>query len=375
MTITVRRAVPADKAEIFKFLLEAYGENGHHKFPERWEWQFERNPYKPDDQIPVFVAIDENGKIVGQSAAMYEPLKVGAEYHTLAWALDAIVLPDYRGQNLGFETLRINCESSPLWMGMIMAPSSRHILEKLGCQAVDNVSSYRRVTRFDTASVNLGVRNRGLLGGFRNKFSQFLQRLGIDKFGSLLINAAVSVQDAFLGLTQDKRITIQEQHSFDDRFDRFREKVQLQYPIIIRRDSQFLKWKYLEQPDMRYRIFTAARDGEFRGYIILRCAFPPESNAGIIADILTDPRDKAGLRMLLFHAVRFFKSQNMKYIYCASSIPAYQRAFQSVGFRKKKTIVPLLHSQLNDNQNTLLFSKNCWFLGRSDHDWDQYPYA
>ncbi len=247
--------------------------------------------------------------------------------------------------------------------------------EHLLPQAVDNVNSYRRVARFDTASVNLGVRNRGLLGGFRNKFSQFLQRLGIDKFGSLLINAAVSVQDAFLGLTQDKRITIQEQHSFDDRFDRFWEKVQLQYPIIIRRDSQFLKWKYLEQPDMRYRIFTAARDGEFRGYIILRCAFPPESNAGIIADILTDPRDKAGLRMLLFHAVRFFKSQNMKYIYCASSIPAYQRAFQSVGFRKKKTIVPLLHSQLNDNQNTLLFSKNCWFLGRSDHDWDQYPYA
>ncbi len=375
MTITVRRAVPADKAGIFKFLLEAYGENGRYKFPDRWEWQFERNPFKPDDKIPVFVAVDENGKVVGQSAAMYEPLKVGAEYLTLAWALDAIVLPDYRGQNLGFETLRINCESSPLWMGMIMAPSSRHILEKLGCQAVDHVISYRRVARFDPDSINQGVRNRTQQPAWQNTMGNLLRFLRLDKVFALAINAATAVQDACLESKRDASIDIQERECFDESFDRFWEKHQLFFPVIIRRDRQFLNWKYLEQPDMHYRIFTSSRDGEMSGYLILRCAYPPETNSGIIADLLADPDDTASLRALLFHALKIFKAEKMKYVYAASTIPAYQSAFQAVGFRKKKTIVPLLHSRLNDSQDSLLFSKSSWFLGRSDHDWDQYPYA
>ena len=375
MTIAVRRATLSDKPAIFSFLVQAYGENGRFKFPERWEWQFERNPYKPDDKIPVFIAVDENGKVVGQSAAMYEPLKLGAEMVTLAWALDAYILPDYRGRNLGFETLRLNCESSPVWMGMIMAPSSRHILEKLGCQAVDNVNSYRRVASFDTDSVNLGVRNRIHLDGFRNGMGKLLHQLRMDKLGCLLINSATTVQDAFLELTLDKGIVIQEQAVFDTSFDRFWEKVQYNFPVIIRRDSQFLNWKYKEQPDVNYQVFTASRDGELSGYVILRCAFPPETNSGIIADILTDPKDNDSLRALLFHAVKYFKAQKLKYIYAASTIPAYQRAFQSIGFRKKKTIVPLLHSLLNENLTALLFSPSSWFLGRSDHDWDQFPYA
>ena len=77
--ITIRRATLEDKPAIFAFLEKAYGDKARYKYPERWEWQFEKNPYKPNDELPVFIAVTEDGQVVGQSAAMYEPLKIEQE--------------------------------------------------------------------------------------------------------------------------------------------------------------------------------------------------------------------------------------------------------------------------------------------------------
>jgi len=369
--ITVRRATILDKPTIFNFLRQAYGEAGLFKFPERWEWQFENNPYKPDDKIPVFIAVTEDGQVVGQSAAMYEPLKIGTDLLRLTWALDAIILPEYRGKNLGFETLRLNCESSDLWMGLIMAASSRHILTKLGCKEVDKVFSFRRVAVFDQDSVSFGLANRSGM----KKIDTLLRKLKITEAISRFINALVGIQDFLLSFSIDKTITIKESTDVDEEFNHFWNKIQQYYPVIVQRNSKFLRWKYQDQPHVQYRFLKASRANEMCGYLIFRCAKPPESNSGIIADILTHPDDQATKKALLMKAVNLFKAEKMKYVYAASSLSSYQNAFTALGFRKKKEITPLLHSNLDEHKATLLFKRGSWFLGRSDHDWDQYPYA
>lgn len=369
--IHVRRATILDKPAIFEFLKLAYGEAGLCKFPERWEWQFENNPFKPNDQIPVFIAVTEDGQVIGQSAAMYELLKVGTDQLILTWALDAIILPEYRGKNLGFETLQLNCESSDLWMGMIMATSSRHILTKLGCKEVDKVHSYRRVAFFDADSVSLGFAHRSGM----QKIDSLLRKIRVNEAVSRVINALIGIQDCLLNLTIAKSIDIEECENVGEEFDQFWERIQQEYPVIIQRNSQFLKWKYLEQPHVQYRFLKASRANKMCGYLIFRCAKPPESNSGIIADILTHPDDQATKKALLANALDRFKSEKVKYVYAASSMTSYQQAFNALGFRKKKVITPLLHSKLDEQTAAPLFKHGNWFLGRSDHDWDQYPYA
>ena len=63
MSITVRQATIDDKLEIFSFLDLAYGENARYKYPERWEWQFVHNPFKPTE-LPVWIAITEEERLL-----------------------------------------------------------------------------------------------------------------------------------------------------------------------------------------------------------------------------------------------------------------------------------------------------------------------
>ena len=373
--INVRQAKLEDKAEIFKFLDKAYQENSRFKYPQRWTWQFINNPYKKDQGLPVWIAVKEDGTVVGQSCAMYEPLKIGADVHRLAWALDAYILPEYRGLNLGFETLRANQEDNDLWMGLIMAESSRHILTKLGCQPIDNVTVFKRISRFDAESPYEALRIRLSAKWGGKSLLWLLHTFHLDWLAAKFINLGVWIQDLRLPRYVDSSLEITQVDEFDQRINEFCERVSTQFKVIVQRDCKFLNWKYVEQPFMDYEKFIAFRNGIICGYIILRHAKPPESNSGIIADLFVSPDDKVTINSLLVFALMHFKQQKVKYIFAASSINAFKTALKSLRFNKQKDVVPLLYCNSSLPIANEVFGPGSWFLGRSDHDWDQYPYG
>ena len=42
--------------------------------------------------LPVFIAVDDTGKVAGQSCAMIEQVKIGTGCYRLGWAVDTIIL-------------------------------------------------------------------------------------------------------------------------------------------------------------------------------------------------------------------------------------------------------------------------------------------
>lgn len=373
MSITIRRAKVEDKQAIFAFLDKAYGENARYKYPERWEWQFVRNPYKPSTELPVWIAITEEGKVVGQSCAMYEQIKVGESTDILAWALDAYVLKDYRGLNLGFETLRANAESNKLWAGLSMAESSRHILTKLGCFPIDKVSVYRKRIRIDAESLQNSI-------SLRLKKNTIGQKLlgwfGSAKFFEVIagcVNAFYKSKSLLQKKHIDDSIKLTEVINFDKSIDLWWDLVKKDYPVIVQRESMFLNWKYCQQPFMNYQKFLATKNDQICGYIILRCARPPESNVGVIADVLVRRKDEATLRSLLAFSNEYFKLHKMNLIEVASSVDDYKKIFKQFGFRKFKEMRPLVRTSKELINADSIFAPGLWFLGRSDHDWDQFP--
>lgn len=368
MTFTIRRATLEDKPVIFAFLDQAYGVNAKDKYPERWEWQFEHNPYKPDNKIPVYIALNEEGKVVAQSAAVYEPLQIDGKRQDFAWAVDAFVLEDYRGKNLGFETLRMNRDHHPIWMGMVMAPSSRHILTKLGCKEIESVSLFRKLIYVDKESiVRAAINDEGRLRWMAPVVS-VVKKLHLDDFASKAINLVLNLRNPIRLAFYDKSIMINKIDHFGTKFDEFWQLVKSNYPVSIIRDSEFLRWKYELQPGLDYRVFTADYDGDMRGYMILRSA-TEQDNTGIIADLLTFPNDTDVLNALVNFAIRYFRDEKMKYISAATSLACQMTAFESLGFKKYKEILPLLY--LVEDKFEQVFSSGMWYLGRSDHDWDQ----
>lgn len=371
MTLTIRRATLEDKPAIFAFLDEVYGLEARNKYPERWEWQFEHNPYKPDHKMPVYITVNENGKVVAQSAAVFEPLQIEGKRQEFAWGVDAFVLEAYRGRNLGLETVRFNTDHHPFWMVMIMATSSRYILTKLGCKDIDPVIVYQKMIHIDNKSINQAAINR--LGKFQwvIPLISVVEKVRLDSLLAGFIDVFLSFRDKIRLPIIKPTISIKKKEHFDLEFDEYWEQVKSFYPVSIVRDSDFLRWKFELQPGLHYQTFASYRNGEMSGYMILRSG-TEQDNTGIIADLLTFPGDTDTLNALVKFAVQYFRDEKMKYISAASTLPCHHNVFTTMGFKMYKKIIPLVHLDESLAQEyDKIFIPNMWYLGRSDHDWDQ----
>jgi hypothetical protein len=373
--IEVRRATLADKQAIFKFLPKAYTGRSQYKFPERWEWQFEKNPFRRGCELPVWIAVDEGGAVVGQIGAMFEPLRIGAEVHRLGWAVDLVVLPECRGQKVGFKLTTAIHHGSDILMALPMSEAFRCFVTKLGSIPVDTVTVFGRVARFDPPHVLAALRCR-----LQNRWSGksllwLLHFLGFDRLIAALVNLSVGIRDIGLSRYINADIAVTRIDEFDQATDQFWNVVSPQFNAIVQRNSEYLNWKYVQQPHMDYQLFTASRCGKLCGHVILRKTRPPESNSGIIADLLVPFEDRATIHSLLAFAVRYFKDQNVNHISAASSVDAYKNALSALGFRQEEDVTPLFHSRVATPAIRSALAAGSWFLGRSDHDWDQFPYA
>jgi hypothetical protein len=168
---------------------------------------------------------------------------------------------------------------------------------------------------------------------------------------------------------------LSEVDTFPQEIDLFWQRIAPKFYAMVRRDSQHLNWKYVEQPHMDYLRILARRKGEVCGYLVLRSGKPPEKNFGMISDILVDPSDDRAISALLSHAVNHFRKEKRTAIIAATTVPEYQRGLRKLGFGQTGEAHPVIHARVNTPAVDIALEPGRWFLGNSDHDWDQYPLA
>ncbi len=358
--ITIRQATLADKAAISDFLGLAYPDRAHYKFPARWEWEFERNPYWPAAGLPIWIAVDAaSGKIVGQSCALVEPLLVNGREHRIAWGVDFHVLPDYRGQGIGSQLQAANNRSHPIFMSLSMAGSAARIKSRLGLKPLPPVPVYEKIINHAPASVQNTLQDR---------FP------GIPQWMAGWIAPSIATLLSARDRRRDRKrlrpvATAPEKVSrFGPESDALWASISGRYRALVRRDADFLNWKFAEQPHMKHESFMAWRGNKPCGHLILRRARPPERNTGVLVDLFCDPDDQETIHILVAQAVTHFRQQRVETIAAASSVPSIQRAFLSAGFKPTKQVTPRVRANLS-------LPENGWLLGKGDHDWDQYPLA
>jgi len=375
----VRRATLADKSAIFTFIKKAYQGRWEHKIPERWNWEYVNNPFLENDELPIWIAIDETGQVVGQSGAMIEPIKIGNTIQRIAWGVDLFVDSTCRGQGIAsqLKLAATDGSSDTLLASLAMASITRQIYTKLGFVPIGSVSSFRRVIKLDVSTMSYLLLTRAIPRGaiLKRGLAKLFRHLRIDRAITAVVTKDLERRDAKLAATLDKDVSIVQIEKFDKEIDLLWESVSPDFYAIVKRDHRYLNWKYVEKPYVDYFKFIARRRGKICGYLIIRRGQFPEPMIGIITDLFVSPEDKSTIMALISHSISFFKIERVRSIVAASNVPEYQECFRAFGFDKFEENVPMVRVGKPDADSEMCWESKKWFLCKGDHDWDQYPLA
>jgi len=356
----IRQATLADKPALFDFLRLAYLDRWQSKFPERWEWEFEHNPFLRGNDLPIWVAVDGD-RVVGQSCALVEPLVVHGKEYRVGWGVDFFVLPEYRGQGLGTRLQQANNAGNDIFMSLSMAASAAHIKSNIGLQPLPPVPVFTKIIHHEPESVLQTLAKR-------TKLPEILLRgAGLHHLGAGLLTARDARRDRGRIILPAGGVELIPVQQFGPEVDDLWARVSGKFSALVRRDSEYLNWKFARQPHAEHQRVIAQRNGQACGFVIFRQTRPPERNAGLILDMFADPKDDI-IRVLLAYATHQLRERKVMYVQAASSVREFQQVFVALGFKQTKTATPMIRAGVAIPQEG-------WLLGKGDHDWDQFPLA
>lgn len=374
MKTAIRRASVDDKDAIWDFIKVAYGDFSKHILPWRWTWQYRENPCIDIDEksLPIILGIKDD-QIVGQACVTPVELKVGDEIYLATWGTDFIVLPICRGEGVGTKLMEIENEHFNFMIGLWMPFVTRKIAAQLGYKTLNPVYVFWRPVRLNKFFIKHYLMVKTKPKPSIHRLVKISCRFFFaDRLIPAILNQFSKFRDLIERWKKRKSLCdIKETEYFDESIDDLWHSTKDQYEIIVKRDKAFLNWRYSPNHQLTYRKFIATRDGQTKGYIVLRKAQPEELNVGKIVDLYTSRDDQQTVDDLIGYAIDFFNN-DVDVIECAAAPKEYQEALSKFGFFKIETAVPMYRCEdeaLASKIETL--KSNCFFT-KGDHDWDQF---
>jgi len=155
MQTVIRQASIDDKKAIWDFITVAYEKTAQYKIPDRWNWEYLKNPFVDNSktELPIFIAL-KNGHIVGQICAILCHMKIGEEICQVAATGDLIVLPECRGEGIAQALVQAAMEYYNIHIAIFCHDITRRIyynsMDSLRFKAIP---IYRRFIKINRDSV------------------------------------------------------------------------------------------------------------------------------------------------------------------------------------------------------------------------------
>ena len=252
-----------------------------------WQWRYSENPAA---EVAIYVARGEGGQVVAMQPVSAYMMAIGGEVHDVHLFTAAITHPQYRRRGLFRQLIE-------------------RIVADLGQRSdffiftFPNELSVRGFRQFagwkQRESLSLYVRPLSLLSWLHPKNAtpgDIEARLvaAPERVGDLILSQASHFEEDTLPLL----------HSA------FSANV-----AYVRRNQEYLEWRYPGNPTGKYFVQQARRDDELVGYIVVKMSQRYGLRAGLIVDLVA--RDNQVAHMLLRRVIRTsrqHRSQALAYL-------------------------------------------------------------
>jgi hypothetical protein len=152
---------------------------------------------------------------------------------------------------------------------------------------------------------------------------------------------------------------------FDHRFDGLWDRVKKKYQIITIRDSKYLHWRYVENPDQSYQIVAYINNDDISGYAV----FKEYKNEVQIIDIITDGDLEVG-KLLIFTVFRFaIKVDAESVSLWLSVINPLHHELEKYGFKNESPVTYFGGFIFNNHlEKSKLYDYRNWYITMGDSD-------
>lgn len=338
------------KKQIFlNFLKKVFPQQPYLWDETNWTWKYLENPNNQNNETSFFAYLSDD-EIIGCIGLFKVKLKIGDEEVPAAWDINLAV--DSAHRNKGIATVLIAEAARHLRFCLALGGSdvTFRIFDKLGWRYIGNVPTFEFV-------LSAGVKLRSRTINFFKRISLYLFWKFISFLSRLKLNEKPGA------------ILIEKIESFGPVFDELWERVGKQHMIAVRRDKEYLNWRFIQKPHSLYDIFLLKKSGAALGYLILRVIDEKDAKKGLIVDFLVPPGDTVLFSASVNYAVRWFKERNVDIISCVTSSAAF------AGVLRKKLFIKKLYpgDKLAANitiQPTLIEKLSNWHITYADSDQD-----
>jgi len=369
----VETARGVNAQELFDFFKTAYSDQfnaadylDEDKVLRRWKWANLENPHIDKDIFPAWICRDKkNGRIVGHFAVTPISLKFQNTSYPAVWGRDLVILPKYRKLGIG-----------PLLIDSTLKNAGSALAIFLIAGLNDDVYTiYKKLKFTDLEYIPLYVRFQSIENIVKLKIRKPFPALILGAVGNacLKIFYILAYMRTF-SYARNREICISEIKSFDNSFDGLWDKASHSFPIIVMRDQKSLNWRFVNQPYRSYSMFKAEKDGELKGYIVLREGKIRGLNTGVISDLFAEPNDKATIGTLLNFAVRYFsKKADIDLLRCNILHGSFAEMLKRFGFINLPSSSHFMFINVKEglDKNFAAKAKN-WLITYADSDLDFY---
>lgn len=337
--LQVRAYVPGDE----EWLVATYSSIFRERSLAEWNWLFQRRPGGPAE-IDIRV-LESGGRPVGSMSHIGVPVWVEARRLRLAIGCDMMIHPDFRGRGGAerlVEAFRASGHGFDLNFGNVNA-SSRHVTQRyMGTAVLGRVPLWIR------------VRTRGT---GRNVLFRSVASAGDRVCGTVLSwpRPALDVVDLeSLGPAVDELASDS-----------------AGFAACLRvRDSDYLRWHWLEDPRTPWRIRAVWGDGGvLRGIAVSGARGEGRDREGVIGDLLA--RDAQALRALVADAWARLTEDGCHAVRCAYRDPRpwARIAMLRSGFRRAVAGGPRVAcGPLSPRAGEVVSRLESWYLTTGDAD-------
>ncbi|NWF91905.1 MAG: GNAT family N-acetyltransferase [Syntrophaceae bacterium] len=316
--------------------------------PRFWQWQFMEGPA---GKALIYI-VEDGDQIIGHFADLQRQFSVHGKAVRGTLSVDLMVSPDYRRRGI-FEAMgryairRVQEEGNSFTTAYPIRKGTISGFKKIGWKEVVPLPVLVYPIRFS---------------GIANRYLHFLP------FG-LLIGGLARILYNLLFILRKREggngIEIEKVEELDGQFGLFLGKASSLYPIMGIRDQSYVTWRYLCHPTRNYIIYRATRNGEMRGFIILRKVDLVGFNSAVIVDLLA--LDGDALTALVKKGVEYSQSEGVDLLgFMVPETHPYYRLLRKQGFlRSPKTFLFMVYSHEEDKE---LLNPEGWYVTWGDTD-------